>query len=417
MGNITRKKGIYAPSIVLPSLAFSAVAKRGMSLVDLRSLGIVPGIAGGAVDNTTRKRGYNAAEDLVTQTNDGFDLNTLWDEFQKTVAMANAQRTRLVQFLTFPVTNAVERVPQVSGADFEKASEYGEPVGVRPATSYFTLGYDLEWYDLAARFTWKFLADAPRSQVDAINAMALEADNRLVFTKVMDALFTPTNRLADINGTQDVNVYALYNADGTVPPTYKSNTFTGTHTHYRTSGAANVDQGDLNEIIDDLYSHGYNKENGYTVAILVNKREGDVIRNLRVATGARYDFIPAQGTPGVLLPRDVELLGGQAASSWRGMNVIGSYGDALIVQEDGIPAAYMVGVASGGPENLGNPVGLREHSNASLRGLRLVKGPNPDYPLIDSFYNRGFGTGIRHRGGAIVMQITTNGSYTKPASY
>jgi hypothetical protein len=409
-----RPKALWAPEFVLPSKAFATVAKRGMRLVDLRSLGIIPGIAGGAVDNETRKRGYNAAADIVTQTNDGFDLNDLWDEFQKTVALQNAERTKIVQFMTFPVTNAVERVPQVSGADFEKASEYGEPVGVRPATSYFTLGYDLEWYDLAARFTWKFLADANRSQVDAINAMALEADNRLIFNKVMDALFNPANRLADINGMQDVNVYALYNADGTVPPRYKSYTFDGTHTHYLTSGAATIDSTDVDDMVEDLVSHGYSKQNGYVVAILMNRREVNVARTWRVAGGDTNDFVPAVGTPGMFLPRDVELFGGQPASSWRGLNVAGSYGDALIVEEDSMPVGYTLAIASGGPENLGNPVGLRQHSNSSLQGLRLVKGPNPDYPLVDSFYNRGFGTGIRQRGGAIVMQITVSATYTPP---
>jgi hypothetical protein len=137
-------------------------------------------------------------------------------------------------------------------------------------------------------------------------------------------------------------------------------------------------------------------------------------RTFRVANGDTNDFVPAQGTPGMFLPRDVELFGGQAASSWRGLNVAGSYGDALIIEEDTIQAGYVLGLASGGAENLGNPVGLRQHSNVSLQGLRLVKGPNPDYPLIDSFYNRGFGTGIRQRGGAFVMQITASATYTAP---
>lgn len=410
------RSGLFTPDFVISSRALATEPKRGMELVNLASLGIMPNFAGGApVDPTTRKRGYNAADDLVTQTNDGFDLNDLWTEYQATIGLLNAGRTKMVQLLTFPVTNPIERVGQASGADFEEATEYGEPVGVRPSTSYFQMGYDLKWYDLAARFTWKFLADAPRSQVDAINSAALEADNRMVFNKVMDALFNKNNRLADINGQQDVNVYALYNNDGTVPPSYKSNTFLSTHTHYVTSGAATVDSGDVDLIVEDLYSHGYSKQNGYTVALLVNHREALVIRTFRVADGDVNDFVPAVGTPGMFLPRDVELFGGQPANSWRGLNVIGSYGDALIVEEDTIPVGYMVGIASGGLENLGNPVGLREHSNTSLRGLRLVKGPNPDYPLIDSFYNRGFGTGIRQRGGAFVMQITASGTYTNPA--
>ena len=57
-----------------------------------------------------------------------------------------------------------------------------------------------------------------------------------------------------------------------------------------------------------------------------------------------------------------------------------------------------------------------EH-RADLRGLRLVKGPDRDYPLTDSFYLHGFGTGIRHRGAGVVMQITASGSYTTPAAY
>jgi hypothetical protein len=413
-----RPKALYRPEFVFPAFSTSNRAKKGMKLVDLKNLGFIPAIAGGAPVNDDRNRGYNAAADLVTQTTDGVDLNELWDEYQQTVAMANAERQLMIDFLTFPVTDAVERVAQVSGADFEKASEYGEPVGIRPGTAYFTLGYTLDWYDLAARYTWKFLADAPRSQVDANNSMALEADNRNIFNEVMRTLFSNQNRLADINGIQDVNVYALYNADGTVPPKYKSYTFDGTHTHYVTSGAATIDSGDLDLVIDDLVSHGYSKQNGMTIVMLVNRREAQVIRTFRVASGDSNDFIPAQGTPGMYLPQNVELFGqGQVSANYRGLNVIGSYGDLMVIEEDTIPAGYTATIATGGRANLNNPVGLREHSNPSLRGLRLVKGPNPDYPLIDSFYNRGFGTGIRQRGGAFIMQITASASYTPPSAF
>jgi hypothetical protein len=36
------------------------------------------------------------------------------------------------------------------------------------------------------------------------------------------------------------------------------------------------------------------------------------------------------------------------------------------------------------------------------------------YPIVDSFFARGFGVGTRHRGAAVVTQITTNTSYTPP---
>lgn len=400
---------LLEPTLLAAPFATSSTPKAGMSFPDFRQLGLVLPVAGGA-------RGYNSAGDVLTQTADGRDLNDVWSEFQATIAIANERRQTLVDLLTFPVTSVIEDVPQFGGGDFEKMSEYGVPQGIRPTTNVLSLGYTFDWFDLAARFTWQFLAEASAPQVEAVHQSALEADNRLVFLEIMRTLFRPTNRLATING-QNYNVYTFWNGDGTVPPDYKNYTFAGSHTHFRTSGAATINSGDLDEITDDLKSHGYSAENGTTHFMLVNSVEANLIRAFRVSTGARYDFIPAVGQPGLIVPNTDGLLGTQVASSFRGMNVIGSYGTLLIVEEDYIPAGYVVALASGGAANLNNPIGIREHANAGLRGLRLVKGRDADYPLIDSYYARGFGTGIRQRGAGMVMQITASGSYTTPPAY
>ena len=370
----------------------------------------------GTFGNTVMARGYNSTGD-IRYTSDGRDLNEIYNEFQETIRIANAERQRLIDLVTFSVTNPVEEVAQFGSEDFEEASEYGVPKGVRPAPEVLSLGYTFKWYDLAARYTWQFLADASTAQVEANHAMALDADNRLLFREVMKTLFRDTNRNADIRG-QNFNVYAFWNADGTVPPPYKSNTFDGTHTHYRVTGAATVASADLDEVINDFKSHGYGPENGTTMFSMVNVAQADVIRGFRVSTGAKYDFIPAQGQPGLLLPQSYELVGqGQVSSTFRGMNVIGSYGPLLIIEEDYVPAGYLVHLASGGTQNLQNPVGLREHANAGLRGLRLVKGRDVDYPLIDSYYVRGFGTGIRQRGAGLIQQVKASGSYEIPAAF
>lgn len=367
--------------------------------------------------------GYNVEADVITTTADGRPLNDLWAEFQAVVALHNAERQRLIDLLTFPVVNVIEDVPVSTSDDFEEASEFGVPKGIRTTLTYFSMAYDFRWYDVATRYTWKFLAEAPAQQVEAIHQGVLEADNRLVFKKVMNTLFRNTNRVATITGN-NYNVYALYNADGTVPPSYKTNTFTGTHSHYVTSGAATVDSGDIEQSIDDMASHGYSAANGTQLVFLVNKAQGDVIRTFRLnvtnnnAAVAKYDFIPALNQPAMIVPNAQGLLGGaQPAGTWNGLQVIGSYGDALIVQEEYIPAGYMVLMASGGPANLANPVGIREHANPALRGLRLLPGNQQAYPLIDAFYSRGFGTGIRQRGAAYVMQITASGTYTIPSQY
>lgn len=396
--------------LFVPGSAVASNAAYGRTLINLHKMGIFSSV--GASD--VGQGGFMAAGDLLTQTIDGFDLNNIWTEFQRSIGIINAARTTLTQLMTFPVTANVERVAQISQASFEVASEYGEPRAMRPVGAYFTLGYDFKDYDLAARFTWKFLRDAPRTQVDAINMMALEADNRLIYNKVMDALYNPVNRIADINGS-DVNVYALYNADGTVPPKYKTNAFDGTHTHYLISGATAVTSGDLDEMYEHVRHHGYSFENGVKHLLFVNPVEAAVIRTYRIATGAAYDFIPSTGVPAQFMPKDVVVYNGQQAPAQiSGIPVVGSYGPITVLADDMFPSGYMALIASGGPENLRNPVGFREHENASFRGLRLVKGATPDYPLIDSFYQRSFGTGIRQRGGSVIMQIKVSAPYVAP---
>jgi hypothetical protein len=403
--------------------AYAADAIPGLIRPDLRALGLLPPIMGGAPGGTPT--GTHTQGDVIYQLADGTDPNDLWTELQQQLDIWNQSRQTIVDFLTYPVSNQVESVAQGTSVDFEPASEFGVPVGVRTGVSYFQMGYTLDWFDIATRYTWKFLLDADQRQVTAVHNNILEADNRLIFTKVMNALFRNTNRVATIKG-QNYNVYALYNNDGTVPPTYKTNTFTGSHTHYRTSGAAGIDSGDVEELIDDLRSHGYGENEGSALVFMVNKAQGDVIRTWRFgvtnanAAVAKYDFIPAQGTSPLIIPNALQgaglLGGGQPPSSIDGLTVIGSYGPALIVQEDYIPAGYVLGFATGGSANLSNPVGLREHANPAARGLQLVQGPIAQYPLQESYYRRGFGTGIRQRGAAIVMQITA-GAYAIPAVY
>jgi hypothetical protein len=418
---------VMEKKLLLPSFAWATEPKEGHELVDFIG---APG--GGA-------RGYNTEGDVLTQTVDGRPLNDLWAEFQTTMGLANERRQTLIDLLTFSVTNVIEDVAQVAGDDFEEASEFGEPKSLRPSLAWFSLAYDFKWYDIAARFTWKFLAEATAPQVEAINASVLEADNRLVFKKVMQALFKGNaNRSSNIRG-QNYTVYGLYNADGTVPPEYKGSTFPGSHTHYLASdsdsgsgtGAAKVSPQELEDLIEQLRHHGYSAANGTQLVFMVNPTEGKVIRSFRAGTSykpttggdgtrtsvATWDFIPATNQPPMIVPNAAGLLGTQPSGSVGGLPILGSYGPAVIVEEDYVPVGYILLIGSGGAGNLGNPVGIREHVNPALRGLRLVGGPRVGYPLIDSFYQRGFGTGIRQRGGAAIMQITTASTYTAPTNF
>lgn len=411
------------PDIQVPEMFLARKPKRGMELVDLAALGIVPD-----QEWMLKRKGTHVASDAVTQTADGTDLNVVWQTFMQLLNAVNVERQAIIRFLTFPVGAPTELVAQPGdGVDFEEATEHGEPVGARIVPTYFNLGYTFKWYDLAARYTWMYLAEATTTMVESVANAAVEAYWRKLMTEVLRTVYNPTNLIATIN-QNSYNVYKFYNADGTVPPTYKNNTFNGTHTHFKTTGSAALEAQDLDTmVIDDFASHGYSIETGYRLVAFVHTNVGNVIRNFRNAVSAgqavagnygRFDFIPAQGQPGQLITQTQVIFGqSQIAPTLEGLTAIGTYGPLIIVQDDYAPTTHVATFATGGSENLNNPVGIREAAQANLRGLRLVKGRNPDYPLIDSFWATGFGTGVRHRGGGIVLEITADATYDPPAAY
>jgi hypothetical protein len=233
----------------------------------------------------------------------------------------------------------------------------------------------------------------------------------------MRAVFNNVTRTASIDG-DSVNVYPFYNADAMVPPKWKTTTFAASHNHYITSGNTPMVSADVDDLLDLLYHHGYTQTRGYRVVLMANPQEASLIRAFNTATGAKYTFLPSANVGGgVIIPANAGVVGAPSLVNLPGLISIGTYGAATIIEEEYIPPGYLFAFATAGEQQLGNPVGIRQHENASLRGLRLVKGRDNDYPLIDSFYLHGMGTGVRHRGAGAVMQITASGTYTIPTLY
>lgn len=400
---------IKRPLVLLPPGSITP-GRENLRRMNLFAHGILPPVSGGA------PQGYNDSGDILTQTVDGRPLNEIWADYIMALQLHNQGRNALVSLLTFPVTEPIDSVQQMGNATFEKASEYGTPRKIRLG-GYFELGYDFEDWDIGIGFTWKFLRDAVAAQLDALNNSVFEADNRLIFEQVLRAIFNNINRTTDIR-LRAIPVYPFYNGDTTVPPGYKNNTFTAPHSHYMVSGAAVVDAGDMEDLEAQIVEHGYGVEGGASLVLLVNRQQLNTIRTFRISTGAAYDFVPSAGQPPFLLPTNTGgIAGGQPAPTRNGVRVAGQYGNWTIIEDSYIPAGYMFGFATGGQFQATNPVGFREHANSAFRGLLLVKGQQPDYPLIDSYYMRSFGTGVRHRGAGAVMQVKATGTYTIPASY
>lgn len=373
-------------------------------------------------------QGYSTSADILVRSRDGQDLNAIWDGFNAILETFNAQRTPLVDLLSFSVTNVIEDIIEAGTERFEESTEFGLPKSIRPAPVVTQRAFPFKWYDMRQGYTFQFLAGngntegASAAQIDAVMQMAMEAENRLEFELTMKALFNSANRTTNIENTA-YTVTALYNADSMFIPPYNGVTFNpATHTHYVSSGAALLDSTDLDNGAALLTEHGYDQANGYTTLVLANKTESDVIKTFRRgvvnnnAVTALWDFIPATGT-GFLLPVGWEVAaGGQPGNTFAGMNVVGTYGPYLIIEHGQIPSGWMVFAASAGRTTNLNIVGLREHSQASLKGLVLKPGNNSAYPLIDSMFIKGMGSGIGRRGAAAVMKVTA-GAYSVPTAF
>ncbi|WP_247604537.1 hypothetical protein [Gordonia paraffinivorans] len=360
--------------------------------------------------------GYSSQGDvLVSQTADGVDLNSIWDEAAILMSEWNKRRGALASLVSYSTINVGDAIPQTVGGDhFEKASEYGEPTGLRAEPDALILGYDFEDYDLASRMTWKFLRSATAEQVRSVINRALESDNRLTTGGILRRLYDPTEGLNEFGH----KVFGLYNGtDGMVPPPHAGQTFTSDLSHYLVSGNTAIDPGDLVDGINQVRSHGFGTTPNSRLLVLCHPNEAEIISTFRrgvVTNGveSKFDFIPSASAPAYLTEENV--VGQVAPGEFGGLEVLGSFGPAWIVPSYFLPTGYIAVVATGGPNSPSNPVAFREHANAAYRGLRIIPGRDQRYPLQDSFFQRSFGTGVRYRGAACIVQIKASGAYEAP---
>ncbi|MCT1433261.1 hypothetical protein [Dietzia maris] len=289
---------------------------------------------------------------------------------------------------------------------FELASEFGVPRAAGVPVDELRLAYTFQDYDRASRATWRFLRGATQAQVDSVHRGILEASNRLVTTSILARLFDPSQGLSPEGNA----VYGLFNADGTHIPDFMGRSWDPAATsHYLTSGSATIDLSDVESLIRMVKLKGLTAS-GQRLLLLVNPSESETIASFRVGvesadlTRARYAFVPSGAAPARYVTERLE--GAAPPEEYGGLPVIGSYGDALVIESMFVPSGYVAMVASGGPNSDRNVVGLREHPNPAYRGLRLIPGNQQRYPLVESFYAQSFGVGVRRRGAAAVMQLS-----------
>ena len=361
-------------------------------------------------------QGYSTAGDaLAVATADGVDLNAIWLRAATALSMYNRERSALAALISCPTVAVGDAIPQsLSAANFEKASEFGEPKGLRAEPDALILGYDFDDYDLASRSTWKYLRAATAEQVQSSINSAFEADNRLVTGSLLRRLFNP----AEGANEHMHRVFGLWNgSDGLAPPPHAGQSFPTNTSHYLVSGNAALDPGDLVDAINQVRSKGFGTSSNTRLLVLAHPNEVEIISTFRAnvqtnGVASKFDFIPSASAPAYLTEENI--VGQVAPGEFAGLEVSGSYGPAWVVPSYFLPQGYIAVVATVGPNSSLNPVAFRQHSNPAYQGLRIIPGRDQRYPLQDSFFVRGFGTGVRYRGAACIVQVKESGPYTAP---
>lgn len=358
---------------------------------------------------------YTEADSLprVVESIDGTNLNEIWNKLAQALTVWNQSRSALSTLLGFWHTNASDAIPQAHRlAEFEEATEHGEPEAIR-TPNFLRLGYELNWYDAATRYSWQALMAMSEEQILAGANYVMESDENKINREILQRLFNPEPTVNE----NETPVYGLWSADGQMPPSYLGKQFAANHTHYLVSGNAEIDSGDIETLAKAVAEHGYNADPASQLLLLVNSEHVDKIASFRAGQVsdntivANNDFVPSEGTPAFY---STNIEGKRAPEKVQGLKIAGSYGSSWIVPINDVPEDYLVCVATYGPDSPNNCVGIRQHPVATYQGLRHIPGPVPGYPLQESFYSRGFGVGIRRRGQAAVMQIKESGEYETP---
>lgn len=319
-------------------------------------------------------------------TSDFIDPNLLWQDYQDSLEDYNATSYGLVDLLTFRTTDKIFSVLQ-GAYEFEDYADFTLPDS--QDLSYLEISIGLKDFDLRYAYTWARILESVQSELDGRHSAALQADTRLILKQVIRAAMTKEGLTL-----QGVTSVPFYNGDGTVPPTVKNTVFTGSHNHYLVSSTAQLQSTDLDRMEDDLYHHGFVTN----LVVMVNRLQVRTVQGLT-------NFVPSDSLNHSVLFTNLV-----------GDPYFGSYSRMAVLEEDWIPPGYLFAFsAQGGGNNAQNAIGFRESINPAARGLILQRGSNPEYPLVDSFYYRKFGVGVRQRGNGVALQVTGNSSYTSPS--
>jgi len=338
------------------------------------------------------------------------DRDALLEAQLETVATHNAEVAAMVNIFADEVSTPQLAVRTGGGAArLQPLDENGRPKPIKGQGQYI-VGFPLYKAGVAEGFNfWTREQMTVRDFADSLDLM-LRADVTWVRDQMLSPLFYSGAGFsyADDRIGESFTVYGLANGDTTQ---YDKTSGGGVDSHY-TAEADAISTGNnlFPTIYEELIEHPGNAGRvvafvppaiANTIALLPGYApvEQNTIRIVPALDDATIDPLVS---PGLDLPLS------------RTMRHVGMLNSTYIVTWQNLPAGYIVHVAV---DAAVKPLGLRQYSQARLRGLRNEGEPMSRFPYQQNNWVRALGFGARNRIAAHVYYYGTSDTYTAPTNY
>jgi hypothetical protein len=351
--------------------------------------------------------GQYAFADLPSIAVADLSQDDLYSQLQAFAAEESRMLSQLVAAVADEGSNVKESFGYVAGGQLQRIGEMAQPEATRRGGKW-DVAYPLYAWGDRKIYTPEYLERASLADLNADVVEATLKDVNTVLAVVFDAFSNKTNKAYDDDPwpgdkTGAHTVRRLANADAQVGYAY----FNGqqvalaTAQHYKTSGAATIAVGAFETIRDTLQAVG----NGDDIVYFVSYNTGETLKGGTLGADfvpvpdPKLSILPTVQTPIVASPRAIGRVANGEVQVW-----------------PHFPDGYIFGYDRSKPR----PVRVRIPTRAGDRGFRLVAdesrgGDRPGKPLVNKYWQRIFGAGVRNRLNGVMMQITTSGAYTNPS--
>ncbi|MGE4406396.1 hypothetical protein [Pseudomonas sp.] len=317
-------------------------------------------------------------------TTDNVPVQQLYTEFIRSIELYNRERNSFRDVLCEVTRKRTARVAQRSMAFRPAGSDTAQPDVDRLVYREINLPEPVA-YELAEGFTKKAIERGVSSEeMRAQHQEALNADRRLIQQLVLKAMLVS-------GGFWDGNM-------SVAPPSYKSNSFQTSHTHYLAQAAAGVPTlAMFAELKQHILEHGYGDPlNGGALVAFINSANAQQIEN-----AAEW-----QTTSNYVATRVIEQL--QSDGLWPasvGGQVMSAVGVPIIV-EDWVPENYILMV-----DYKVRPLRWRLPEGPGVEGL--IVDTDDDFRWLIKRYRRWGSVKVVHRGAGACYYIN-GANYTDP---